>query len=404
MTGSFSGKADTMTVEITLSKTGDAEPLAQWKERVPLAKLGGPARSGGQAPRGHGAARAEAPRGAKPQPGPSPLVAVLALRNLGPSVHLAAMEGGFADIFQDNLGAIKNVRLVEREKLRTVLAEQKLSISGLADPATAVRVGRLLGAQRLVYGSFVEMGDDLRLDVRLADSQSAAVLAAETAQGKTAEFATLLEGLSLRLAANLAVQPDADAATRIKAATPTRSIEAAIYLADGDKALVAGQYAAAAAAYERVLLVEPKKRRRRPSPHSRALPGPRVSAGRRGGRANAGGRIFSQVRRSRRFVAEPSRRVLPHARRRLQSIEQHGRGDGPLPADHRRVSQPGTSSPGCDTPWPSTNSAIPMPPARAKPCSATPWKPPAPAATAAITATPWRTCSTITRAHRGGPP
>ena len=119
----------------------------------------------------------------------------MAFRNLGPSVHLTAMEGGFADILQDNLGAVKNVRLVEREKLREVLAEQKLSIAGLADPATAVRVGRILGAQRLVYGSFIEMGEELRLDVRLADSQTAAVLAAETAQGKTAEFAALLEGL-----------------------------------------------------------------------------------------------------------------------------------------------------------------------------------------------------------------
>ena len=168
------------------------------------------------------------------------------------------MEGGFADILQGNLSAIKDVRLVEREKLHAVLAEQKLSLSGLADPATAIKVGKLLGAQRLVVGSFVEMGDDLRLDVRLADSQTAAVLAAETATGKSADFATLLEGLALRLAADLAVQPEPDAADRVKAATPIRSIEAAIHLADGDKAFAQGQYSEAAKAYERVLLAEPK--------------------------------------------------------------------------------------------------------------------------------------------------
>ncbi len=393
VTGSFSGKADTMTVEITLSKTGDAEPLAQWKERVPLAKLG-ETEQGLVAKLLAGMGLREPKRRAAPSRSRGP-------RRWWPCWHCGTSaprstwrrwKAGSPTSSRTISAPSKYVRLVEREKLRTVLAEQKLSISGLADPATAVRVGRLLGAQRLVYGSFVEMGDDLRLDVRLADSQSAAVLAAETAQGKTAEFATLLEGLSLRLAANLAVQPDADAATRIKAATPTRSIEAAIYLADGDKALVAGQYAAAAAASARPA-GGAEERRRRPSPHSRlylAREYPRaVEAGEQ---TLAAG--FSPKSVGRDDSWQSPRVEFFHTPVALQSIEQHGRGDGPLPADHRRVSNQDLVA-WVRYPWPSTNSAIPMPPARAKPCSATPWKPPAPAATAAITATPWRTCSTI---------
>ena len=62
----------------------------------------------------------------------------------------------------------------------------------------------------------------------------------------------------MRLAADLAVQPEPDAAERVKAATPIRSIEAAIHLADGDKSFASRQYEAAAKAYERVLLAEPK--------------------------------------------------------------------------------------------------------------------------------------------------
>ena len=259
VTGSFSGKADAIAVEASLTKTGDPKPLAEWKESFPLAKLGEIEQQlVGKILRCVGITQPKRRAPPKPQPGPSPLVAVLAFRNLSPSLRLAAMEGGFADILQGNLSAIKDVRLVEREKLHAVLAEQKLSLSGLADPATAIKVGKLLGAQRLVVGSFVEMGDDLRLDVRLADSQTAAVLAAETATGKSADFATLLEGLALRLAADLAVQPEPDAADRVKAATPIRSIEAAIHLADGDKAFAARQFETAARAYERVLLADPK--------------------------------------------------------------------------------------------------------------------------------------------------
>jgi TolB-like protein len=257
--GSFVGKATAVTVEVSLSKTGEGKPIAQWKERVPLAKLAETEQQlVAKIVSGMGMSQPKRRSAPKSQPGPSPLVAVLAFKNLSPSTRLTAMEGGFADILQDNLSAVKDVRLVEREKLRTVLSEQKLSLSGLADAATAIRVGRLLGAQRLIYGSFVELGEDLRLDVRLADSRTGAVLAAETATGKSSDFATLLEGLAVRLAADLAVEPDPDTAGRVKAATPTRSIEAAIHLSDGDKAFAQGQYEAAAKAYERVLLADPK--------------------------------------------------------------------------------------------------------------------------------------------------
>jgi len=257
--GSFVGKATAVTVEVSLSKTGEGKPISQWKERVPLAKLAETEQQlVAKILSGMGMSQPKRRVPPKPQPGPSPLVAVLAFKNLSPSTRLTAMEGGFADILQGNLSAVKDVRLVEREKLHTVLSEQKLSLSGLADAATAIRVGRLLGAQRLIYGSFVELGEDLRLDVRLADSRTGAVLAAETATGKSSDFATLLEGLAVRLAADLAVEPDPDTAGRVKAATPTRSIEAAIHLSDGDKAFAQGQYEAAAKAYERVLLADPK--------------------------------------------------------------------------------------------------------------------------------------------------
>ena len=142
------------------------------------------------------------------------------------------MEGGFADILQANLSALKDVRLVEREKLYVVLNEQKLTLAGLVNTQTAVNVASLLGADRLIYGSFVEMGDRLRLDVRLADTKTAAVLRAETALGPTDKFADMLGDHGLRLVADLSVEPPATAGALVQAATPTRSIEAALHFAN----------------------------------------------------------------------------------------------------------------------------------------------------------------------------
>ncbi len=144
---------------------------------------------------------------------------VLALKNLGTSARLQPMESGFAELLQASLSALPNVRLVEREKLYAVLAEQKLSLSGLTDPATAVQVGRLLGADRLLYGSFVELGDNLRIDVRLADTKTASVLRAESASGPTKQFDELLEDLAMRLAADLAIRPPTNADNLVRAAS-----------------------------------------------------------------------------------------------------------------------------------------------------------------------------------------
>ncbi len=48
--------------------------------------------------------------------------------------------------------------VVERDALDRVLAEQNLQQSGRVDPATAVRVGQVLGAEAIVVGTVTRLG------------------------------------------------------------------------------------------------------------------------------------------------------------------------------------------------------------------------------------------------------
>ena len=57
-----------------------------------------------------------------------------------------------------------------------MLREQSLALSGLADAETAVQVGRLVGAERLLSGSFLEVSGTLRIDVRIMDTGTGSVL------------------------------------------------------------------------------------------------------------------------------------------------------------------------------------------------------------------------------------
>ncbi|KAA0252351.1 MAG: hypothetical protein EDX89_18960 [Acidobacteria bacterium] len=49
-------------------------------------------------------------------------------------------------------------RVVERDRLQTLMAEKDLSLSGDVDPKTAVKAGQLLGVEFLVVGAVTELG------------------------------------------------------------------------------------------------------------------------------------------------------------------------------------------------------------------------------------------------------
>ncbi len=66
--------------------------------------------------------------------------------------------------------------LVERQKLLQMLEELHLGSSALSDKSSRLQVGRLLGAQLMVFGGFQKAGDQLRIDLRLVEVESGAVI------------------------------------------------------------------------------------------------------------------------------------------------------------------------------------------------------------------------------------
>ena len=84
------------------------------------------------------------------------------------------------------LALLPDVELVERAALDRILKEQKLSLSGLADPKSAVKVGQLAGADLLL---FVEPRDG-KVSVRLVEVNTAKVLLEEPLSVKEDPFLT----------------------------------------------------------------------------------------------------------------------------------------------------------------------------------------------------------------------
>jgi TolB-like protein len=101
------------------------------------------------------------------------------------------------DILFANLIADPQLMLVDREELRKLLDEQELSLSGLANPAEATKVGQLTGAKMLITGSVVQSDTTLYLVTKVISTETGRVLGASvkgTVRDKLDDLVTDLAG------------------------------------------------------------------------------------------------------------------------------------------------------------------------------------------------------------------
>lgn len=110
-------------------------------------------------------------------------VAVWDLEDLSISPHVPAGMGELlASRIVDRLGRTGDYRVVERQHLIKVMEELNIGSSDLADPQTRLRLGRIIGAQQMVFGAFQAAGPVMRLDLRRVDVASGRVVKTATAQ------------------------------------------------------------------------------------------------------------------------------------------------------------------------------------------------------------------------------
>jgi len=95
---------------------------------------------------------------------------------------------------------------VERARLQQLMEEMGLGMSGLIREDTAPRLGKLLGAARVVHGAITGLEDrNLRIDVSLADLKKSDRIAPEAIQGTLLEFYQLEKDLAFAVIKELQV-------------------------------------------------------------------------------------------------------------------------------------------------------------------------------------------------------
>jgi TolB-like protein len=105
-----------------------------------------------------------------------PTLAVLDLKDggsMGPDVQdLSNLGAGLAMMLTTEMMRNPRVTLVERDQIKHLVAEQGLALSGMVDAATAIEVGRLLGAKYMLFGTYTDVMSRLRVDVRVVEVET----------------------------------------------------------------------------------------------------------------------------------------------------------------------------------------------------------------------------------------
>jgi TolB-like protein len=94
---------------------------------------------------------------------------------------------------------VPGLPVVERQRLRDLLAEQKVSATDLADAEARVRLGRIVGAARMVFGGFFVLGDQVQVHVRVVETATSRVLVSDEFTGELTGVMQQVDALNRRL-------------------------------------------------------------------------------------------------------------------------------------------------------------------------------------------------------------
>ena len=135
-------------------------------------------------------------------------VAVLPWRYLGTNQELAPLERGIAHLLVTDLGLIRSLVLVERERIQAIADELALTAAQRVEAPSGARSGRLVGAARVVQGTIREdtRTSQIRLEASVVNTSSGVIAGRATAGDRLAALFAMEKQLVLGLIESLGIR------------------------------------------------------------------------------------------------------------------------------------------------------------------------------------------------------
>lgn len=165
----------------------------------------------------------------------------------------APLSDGLAAMLITDLNKNDSIlKVIERNKIKSILKEIALGQAGGVDQSTAIEAGKILGAQSIGFGSFTVMGDMMRIDIRIVKVETSELIMAEAVNGDIKNFLALEMGLAAKIAKALKT------VLEVAPQSPKSSIEAALFFSKGIDALDQGNAKEAQTMFNQAITLDPK--------------------------------------------------------------------------------------------------------------------------------------------------
>ena len=107
------------------------------------------------------------------------------------------------------------IRLVDRSRIAEIQSEQNMVKGGMIDPQTAIRIGKIMGAQYAVTGGWIaDKEGKAILTGRTIDMETSQIGNPQKIEGKADNVLAMIGDLSTRLNSNLNLAPKPGAPAR----------------------------------------------------------------------------------------------------------------------------------------------------------------------------------------------
>jgi len=130
-------------------------------------------------------------------------IAISDFRNNTEIYSLDFLEKTIPEMLKTELSGIPGLTMLERSKIDAILDEQALKQSGIIDEERAQNVGKMLGAQFILTGELSLIGDRLRIDTHLIQTETGKVYGEKVSGPDVDHVEKMVKILAQNIAFNL---------------------------------------------------------------------------------------------------------------------------------------------------------------------------------------------------------
>jgi TolB-like protein len=168
---------------------------------------------------------------------PKKTVAILYFDNHTGSADYDPLGKGISSMMISDLSAVPEIQLVERERMQDLVKEIDAQHTQYFDSTTSVKVGKMVGAEYVVVGSFATVKPQMRIDTRVVRVETGEIVKSAQVTGDEDKFFDLEQTLADKLIDGLGVALSPQEKQTLAAQQKANQVQAVSTLASFSQAL-----------------------------------------------------------------------------------------------------------------------------------------------------------------------